>query len=282
MGLCFSSTYETIKVPSSQVSNLPEIIRNNYVFSDGIGKISASLAAKEAMLAAFDAKLAIDIRRSSAETINAIATMVAADGRLLMGCLDELGILEDGQCCIRVSSSASYPEIHDINFEIIQGKKGNRPHADETSGSDLDGDLYFVTWNENLIPVEAVEPMIYDSTKIDEFHGKVEDKDLIDFFLRYIIEDNLGSMSNAHLMQAHQYGAKNSTSIKLTDSISKALDCSKTEDYAAFPKILKPKSYPHYMEKKGVKTYLSTNILGKLYDQIKDVITAELPSRVIQ
>lgn len=39
-----------------------------------------------------------------------------------MGCLDELGILEDGQCCIRVSSSASYPEIHDINFEIIQGK----------------------------------------------------------------------------------------------------------------------------------------------------------------
>lgn len=48
MGLCFSSTYETIKVPSSQVSNLPEIIRNNYVFSDGIGKISASLAAKVA------------------------------------------------------------------------------------------------------------------------------------------------------------------------------------------------------------------------------------------
>lgn len=37
---------------------------------------------QEAMLAAFDAKLAIDIRRSSAETINAIATMVAAGFKL--------------------------------------------------------------------------------------------------------------------------------------------------------------------------------------------------------
>ncbi|KAF3636583.1 hypothetical protein FXO37_25392 [Capsicum annuum] len=185
MGLCFSSTYETIKVPSSQVSNLPEIIRNNYVFSDGIGKISASLAAKEAMLAAFDAKLAIDIRRSSAETINAIATMVAAGD-------------------IRILTAVHVERLSHRKDCLVFPQKGNRPHADETSGSDLDGDLYFVTWNENLIPVEAVEPMIYDSTKIDEFHGKVEDKDLIDFFLRYIIEDNLGSMSNAHLMQAHQ------------------------------------------------------------------------------
>lgn len=65
---------------------------------------------------------------------------------------------------------------------MVFPQKGNRPHADETSGSDLDGDLYFVTWNENLIPVEAVEPMIYDSTKIDEFHGKVEDKVAMVFF----------------------------------------------------------------------------------------------------
>ncbi|PHT45982.1 hypothetical protein CQW23_15140 [Capsicum baccatum] len=331
MGLCFSSTYETINVPSSQVLNLLDIKCNNYVFSDGIGKISSSLAAKvakklqlsvvnapsayqiryggykgvvtcwpedrydgihlflrnsmlkfqsehttlevcswskyhacflnrqiivllstlgiqddvfiklqQAMVRSFDINLANNIRRSSAETINAIKMMLEAgfqtesepflekmvycrklsglqglknkariyvpDGRLLMGCLDELNILEAGQCFIKVSSAASYPQVYDlynINFEVVQGKvaiaknpchhpgdirvlnavdvkelchlndclvfpqKGKRPHADEASGSDLDGDLYFVTWNEELIPSETFEPMIYSSTKND-------------------------------------------------------------------------------------------------------------------
>lgn len=40
-----------------------------------------------------------------------------------------------------------------------------RPHPNECSGSDLDGDLYFVSWNEDLIPENNVEPMGYGSVK---------------------------------------------------------------------------------------------------------------------
>ncbi|KAL0313203.1 UNVERIFIED_CONTAM: RNA-dependent RNA polymerase 6 [Sesamum radiatum] len=45
MGQCFSSTYATIEVPLTEVnSQFPDVERNGYVFSDGIGMISANLA----------------------------------------------------------------------------------------------------------------------------------------------------------------------------------------------------------------------------------------------
>ncbi len=37
----------------------------------------------------------------------------------------------------------------------------NRPHPNECSGSDLDGDLYFVSWDKHLIPPETDAPMDY-------------------------------------------------------------------------------------------------------------------------
>lgn len=36
-----------------------------------------------------------------------------------------------------------------------------RPHPNECSGSDLDGDIYFVCWDQELIPPRQVEPMDY-------------------------------------------------------------------------------------------------------------------------
>eukprot|EP01018_Ginkgo_biloba_P010063 Gb_08298 [translate_table: standard] len=45
MGQCFSSTYCTVEVPLSEVERkLPDIERNGYNFSDGIGKITPDLA----------------------------------------------------------------------------------------------------------------------------------------------------------------------------------------------------------------------------------------------
>jgi hypothetical protein len=36
-----------------------------------------------------------------------------------------------------------------------------RPHPNECSGSDLDGDIYFVAWDPDLIPTRMVAPMDY-------------------------------------------------------------------------------------------------------------------------
>lgn len=40
-----------------------------------------------------------------------------------------------------------------------------RPHPNECSGGDLDGDIYFVCWDENLIPTKTDTPMDYIARK---------------------------------------------------------------------------------------------------------------------
>jgi RNA-dependent RNA polymerase len=119
-----------------------------------------------------------------------------SSGRWLMGVLDELGVLEQGQCFVQVSTpslencfskhgsrfsetetlhvvkglvviaknpclhpgdvrileAVDVPALHHLYDCLVFPQKGERPHSNEASGSDLDGDLYFVTWDGNLIP----------------------------------------------------------------------------------------------------------------------------------
>ena len=47
--------------------------------------------------------------------------------------------------------------VIEINVEFCSC----RPHPNECSGSDLDGDIYFVSWDPDLIPTRMVAPMDY-------------------------------------------------------------------------------------------------------------------------
>jgi RNA-dependent RNA polymerase len=141
-------------------------------------------------------------------------------GRWLMGCLDELGILEQGQCFIRTSvpslnkyfvkhgskifsanksaevivgtivmaknpclhpgdvrilEAVDVPELHHLVDCLVFPKKGERPHPNEASGSDLDGDVYFVTWDKNLVPPrkKSWPPMDYSPVKAKQLQRKV-------------------------------------------------------------------------------------------------------------
>ncbi|KAM0040391.1 putative RNA-directed RNA polymerase [Helianthus debilis subsp. tardiflorus] len=288
MGQCFSSTYATVDVPRHEVNmNLEDIKRNNYTFSDGIGKISPELALEVAeklqltdnqpcvyqiryagckgvvacwpnnkegenfklslrpsmnliirflksvlghgynpdvkdeifwdmqmkMVAKLNLMLentqvAFDvITASCAESGNTASIMLGSgfdpktephlqgmlssirvaqfedlweksrifvnDGRWLMGCFDELSVLEQGQCFIQVTIEPVCRElfcktrVKVSNICLIVPQKGDRPHTDEASGSDLDGDLYFVTWDENLIP-PSKPPMEYTAAEAKE------------------------------------------------------------------------------------------------------------------
>lgn len=37
----------------------------------------------------------------------------------------------------------------------------HRPHPNECSGGDLDGDIFFISWDKDLIPCETDPPMDY-------------------------------------------------------------------------------------------------------------------------
>lgn len=449
MGQCFSSTYATVEVPLTQVeSEFPDIKRNKYVFSDGIGMISADLAAEVAeklsltknppcayqiryagykgvvacwpsktdgrhlylrksmlkfesthtileicswtrfqpgflnrqiitLLSALDVKdnifwdmqesmifklnqmledtdVAFDVVTAScAEQGNTAAIMLSAgfnpqtephlrgmltsvraaqlgdlrerarifvpSGRWLMGCLDELPVLEQGQCFIQVSSpslencfsqhgskfseikknlqvikglvaiaknpclhpgdvrileAVDAPELHHLYDCLVFPQMGERPHTNEASGSDLDGDLYFVTWDDNLIPPSKRSwvPMDYAPGDIKRLPREVNHRDIIDFFSKNMVTESLGAICNAHVVHADLsgYGALDEKCIKLAELAATAVDFPKTGKVVTMPSDYKPKMYPDFMGKEDFQSYKSNKILGRLYRRVKD------------
>lgn len=109
------------------------------------------------------------------------------DGALLMGVLDETATLQPGEVFIRLAVTTDVvtgtvvvarnpclhcgdilqlcavdrPALHHLRSCIVFPQLGDRPHPDETSGGDLDGDLYFVTWDPSLVPPRTVRAMQY-------------------------------------------------------------------------------------------------------------------------
>uniref|UniRef100_A0A2P2J8X1 RNA-dependent RNA polymerase n=1 Tax=Rhizophora mucronata TaxID=61149 RepID=A0A2P2J8X1_RHIMU len=449
MGLCFSSTYASVEVPKEEVDPcLPDICRNTYVFSDGIGKIAPDLAKEVAeklkleinspcayqiryagykgvvacwpvpgdgirmsvresmkkfdsnhitleicswtrfqpgflnrqiitLLSALqvpddifwkmqesmvsklnhmlvDTDIAFDVLTAScAEQGNTAAIMLSAgfkpqmephlrgmltciraaqlwglrekarifvsSGRWLMGCLDELGVLEQGQCFIQVSApslencffkhgsgfsqtkknlevikgtvviaknpclhpgdirileAVDAPKLHHLYDCLIFPQKGERPHTNEASGSDLDGDLYFVTWDEKLIPPskKSWTPMQYDGGEAKTQSRQVTQKDIIEFFAKNMVNENLGSICNAHVVHADRsdHGALDKDCITLAELAATAVDFPKTGKLVRLPSHLKPKLYPDFMGKDEYQSYKSKKILGRLFRQIKD------------
>lgn len=255
------------------------------------------------------------------------AKIFVPSGRWLMGCLDELGKLEQGQCFIQVSTpslencfakhGSRFDQI-DKNLQVIKGfvviaknpclhpgdirileavdapglhhlhdclvfpQKGHRPHTDEASGSDLDGDLYFVTWDENLIPPskKSWEPMQYDPAEAKLSGRPVTSQDLIEFFVRNMVNENLGAICNAHVVHSDrsEYGAFDENCLKLAELAAIAVDFPKTGKIVTMPSHLKPKLYPDFMGKQDFQSYKSTKILGKLYRKISDAYDEDVAS----
>lgn len=453
MGQCFSSTYASVEVPANEVNSmLPDVERNNYVFSDGIGIITTDLAVEvaeklkldkapsayqiryagfkgvvacwpakgdgiklslrpsmnkfqsthttleicawtrfqpgflnrqiitllsaldvpdeifwkmqEGMLSSLnqmlvDRDVAYDVlTKSCAEHGNAAAIMLScgfspktephlrgmlnsiraaqlwglreksrifvSSGRWLMGVLDELGVLEQGQCFVQVSTpslencfskhgsrfsetktvhvikgivviaknpclhpgdvrvleAVDVPDLHHLYDCLVFPQKGDRPHTDEASGSDLDGDLYFVTWDGNLIPPSkrSWPPMEYAAQESRLQTRQVTVQDIIDFFVRNMVNEQLGSICNAHVVHADSsdHGALDEKCVHLAELAATAVDFPKTGKLVTMPPNLKPKLYPDFMGKEHHQSYKSKKILGRLYRRIKDAYDKDI------
>jgi RNA-dependent RNA polymerase len=223
----------------------------------------------------------------------------------LIGVLDETGTLEYGQTYIRIKHSDQVenevdetidgfvavtknpcfhpgdvrkltaikaPQLsHHINV-IVFPSKGPRPHPNEISGSDLDGDLYFVTWESGLVRFESVESMDFSVSRKAEEVDEMNSEMMKTFFLKFICSDNLGIIANAHLAIADDspQKANDERCLKLAKMHSTAVDFAKTGVSDVIPKELKPKRYPDFMENKTKEQYGSTKVIGVLYRQAKD------------
>lgn len=155
---------------------------------------------------------------------------------------------------------------------VVFPQKGERPHPNECSGGDLDGDLYFISWDENLIPPKTVPPMDYTGRRPRIMDHTVTLQEIQKFFVDYMINDNLGAISTAHLIHADHDPAKalSPTCLHLATLHSMAVDYAKTGAPAEMPRFLKPKEFPDFMERTEKPTYISKGVLGKLYRATKN------------
>lgn len=235
-------------------------------------------------------------------------------GRLLVGCLDETGILNYGQVFVRVTVNKTMENSGDDSLRKVDGddstriivgkvivtknpclhpgdvrvldaiyheeleengmrdclvfpQKGHRPHPNECSGGDLDGDLFFISWDKDLIPCKTEEPMDYTARRPRIMDHMVTLEEIQQFFVDYMINDTLGAISTAHLVHADREPdkARSSKCLELAQLHSMAVDFAKTGAPAAMPRVLKPRVFPDFMERFEKPMYISNGVLGKLY-----------------
>ncbi|CAL5054478.1 unnamed protein product [Urochloa decumbens] len=223
-------------------------------------------------------------------------------GRAMMGCLDETRTLKYGQVFIQASDRADdshksivtgkvvvaknpclhpgdirvlhaidVPDLHHMFDCVVFPQQGHRPHPNECSGSDLDGDIYFVSWDQSLIPTRMVEPMDYTPAPAETLDHDVTIEEIEEYFTNYIVNESLGIIANAHVVFADKeyLKAESRPCIELAKLFSLAVDFPKTGVPALIPPELHVKEYPDFMEKLDKVTYESSGVIGKLYREIK-------------
>eukprot|EP00117_Sycon_ciliatum_P026129 scpid27037/ scgid21522/ Probable RNA-dependent RNA polymerase 1 len=239
------------------------------------------------------------LARFSLQNLRDRTSIPVQKAAILMGIMDEERVLQSGEIFIAVRNpsnghaefiegdvivgknpchhpgdirklrAVNRPELHHLVDCLVFPQVGTRPHTDECSGSDLDGDLYFVSWDPRLIPAENYEPLDYTAGVPEENNEDISDPNtMAKFFIKYLSGSSLGRISNAHLAQADKLGAKDKTCIELAKHFSCAVDFPKTGKPPRVPNSCFPVKYPDFMRPQS-EHYKSEKVIGRLYRSAK-------------
>lgn len=186
-------------------------------------------------------------------------------------------------------------EIHNC---VVFSARGCRDLPSQLSGGDLDGDLYNVIYDPDLIPKAAFPPADYTRASSQDIGRPVTTDDMTDFFLDFMENDQLGRIATLHQILADQApdGTKSSDCLGLAALHSTAVDFSKTGIRVDLREIPRSPLYrPDFMapsastkiekglvdrdltdqnrdktQSRGYRYYESQNILGILYRSIDE------------
>ena len=168
--------------------------------------------------------------------------------------------------------AVDHPYLHHMIDCIVFPSVGPRPITNMCSGSDLDGDLYFVTWDATLIPDKVEEPAEYEAIPPKNHGSKIEVENIIKFFVDFIEVDQLGRIANSHvaISDFSGLGVKDPKCIELARIFNLAVDFPKTGYVAELPKDMRITEYPDFMGRKG-RSYESAKIIGVMYRKCKQI-----------
>lgn len=246
------------------------------------------------------------------------AHVTVEKGRVLMGVLDETGTLNYGEVYAHVVDDGIDMEISGqvlvfrnpcvlpSDIRLLTARTANLPprfkalyrnclvvpsrgpasHAHECSGGDLDGDLYYIIWDEQLIPPELQAPgeQVVDVTTTELYSPAAgnSDRDMMKFFCDYNSNNRLGMIANAHLASSDKVGMRDARSVQLARYVTAETDAPKKGlTVGALPEGLMPEEYPDYMNKRDKIMYRSETILGELFRQACPLLEQLMDKRVV-
>ena len=170
------------------------------------------------------------------------------------------------------------PALHHLYDVIVFPAKGQRPHPNELSGSDLDGDEYFVCWEESLMPRRDCEPadfyieIIKQPSDVEEPPLAITETQINEFVFNYITKGSkLGQISNAHAIWADrkEEGVISAICKKLANKHSDAVDFIKTGIAPVFDFSERSLIYPDWMMKPDKAAYCSKTAIGKMFHVVE-------------
>ena len=251
------------------------------------------------------------LRTREIRTKTNIPLDVNTQGCLIMGVPDPYGVLEEGEVFVQLRNVNDTnqvlegrilvfrnPCLHPGDCPVVKGVRkeklmhlnnvvvfpvqGSRSLPATCSGGDLDGDLYGVIWDKNLIPPENVgyhPPCDYAelARPTQQQHTPVDvnsQLNLAGFFTQFMANDCLGRIATKHVSVSDQLeqGARDPLAIELAKAQSQAVDYPKTGIVPLIPKkVIFMKTFPDFMEKKLEVSYPSKKILGILYRRCRSL-----------
>jgi RNA-dependent RNA polymerase len=227
-------------------------------------------------------------------------------GVVLLGGIDELGVLQEGQVFLSLRTSrmrgtpcgssveyepvvgpvmvTKHPVTHPGDIRMLEAvdilelrgqrnvilfsQHGQRPEANKMSGSDLDGDQFAVTWDERLFLKKNAAPMDYFTPPTCE-EEVIDDNSLIKHFINHARADNLGRIANLWLDHAVNEDPGCSICLQLASRHSIAVDFPKTGIPASIPEealLHRDQPRAHWREKQDSPSFRDDGVLGRLFD----------------
>ena len=187
---------------------------------------------------------------------------------------------------IKILNAVDNPKLSHLVNVIVFSKKGKRPTFNKISGGGLDGDRYFISFNDNITnniidkKCEPLEDPKYSNDKSDAYikKDKITIEDSINCMIRATKNNIIGILCDNHLAFADnniKLKAKDPKCIELCKLFNQEIDASKTGNFIDIS-LLKSKNLlsqnkPDFLVTRNInrkEIYKSPGILGKLYRAI--------------
>eukprot|EP01133_Synstelium_polycarpum_P008058 gene8058-9468_t len=296
---------------------LQHIIKEMHIFGDKNINNDADISIEDPLIAG-------SMQLAYQKKLNQIkdrAFIPLEKARVLLGVLDETSSLQQDQVFVRISNedgtittitgpvivcknpclhpgdvrvlqAVDIPSLHHLIDIVAFASKGFVPNFKQCSGSDLDGDRYFVGFDQDMIKFITVhEPYLGEDVvakDIPAMDHKSYQYVLSTQYLRNIEKGCLGKIALAHLAICDKLGTDHDFAIELSIQHFIEVDVIKTGVHGVILKEIAQEldnfaSFPSFMERQmpNRKRYWeSQKCLGKLYQHcsILNSVPTHLPA----